>query len=72
MKRIEDEYLSTVTSTVPADRSDPLYNQAMKKFLINLSFGVDFKLYVLPLMYNIKTHNVSGVRNWAAILIEEL
>ena len=29
----------------------------------NLSFGIDFKLQVPALMYKIKTHNISGVRN---------
>ena len=28
-----------------------------KKFLTNLSFGDDFKLYVQPLMDNINAHN---------------
>ena len=36
----------------------------MKSFSKNLSFGVDFKLLVPPLMYKINTHNTSGVRNY--------
>ena len=37
---------------------------AMKSFSKYLSFGVDFKLQVPPLMYKkINTHNISGVRN---------
>ena len=36
---------------------------AMKKILKNLSFGVDVKLQVSPLLYKINTHNISGVRN---------
>ena len=35
---------------------------AMKSFL-NLSFGVDFKLQIPPLMYKINTHSINGVRN---------
>ena len=34
-----------------------------EKFLKKISFGVDFKLQVPPLMYKINTRNISGVRN---------
>ena len=34
----------------------------MKKFLKNLSSGVDVKLVAPPLMYKINAHNMSGVR----------
>ena len=44
----------------------------MKSFSKNLSFGVDFKLQVPPLMYKINTHNLSGVRSKAVILNEGL
>ena len=40
---------------------------AMKSSSKNLSFGVDVKLHVPPLMYKIKTNNVSGVRNLALV-----
>ena len=33
----------------------------MKKFLKNLSFGVDVKLLVQTLTYKINAHNISGV-----------
>ena len=36
---------------------------AIKSFSKKLSFGVDFKLQVPPLMYKINTHNISSVRN---------
>ena len=36
---------------------------ALKISQKNLSFGIDFKLYVPPLMYKINAHNISGVRN---------
>ena len=36
---------------------------AVKSFLKNLSFGVDFKLQIPPLMYKINKHNISDVRN---------
>ena len=36
---------------------------AMKRFLKNLSFGVDVKLKVPSLTYEIKEHNMSGVRS---------
>ena len=35
----------------------------MKSLLKYLSFGVDFKLQVPPLMYKNNTHNICGVRN---------
>ena len=34
----------------------------MKSFSKNLSFGVDFKLEVLPFMYEINVHNRSDVK----------
>ena len=34
---------------------------SMKSFSKILSFGVDFKLQVPPLIYKIRTHNISGV-----------
>ena len=45
-------------------------NAAMKKFLKNLSFGVEVKLYVPPLMYTINAYNMSDVRSQAVILSE--
>ena len=36
---------------------------AMKSFSKYLSFGVDFKLQVPPLMYKNNTHNICGVKN---------
>ena len=36
---------------------------AMKSFSKNLSFEVDLKLQIPPLIYKINTHNISGVRN---------
>ena len=44
---------------------------AMKKFLKNLSFGVDIKLQIPPLTYKINSHNMSAVRSQAVILTEE-
>ena len=41
-------------------------------FLKNLSFGVNFKLQILPFMYEINTHNIIGEINWVVILIKEL
>ena len=35
----------------------------MKKFLKNMSFGVDVKLQVPPLTSKIIAHNMSGVRS---------
>ena len=35
---------------------------AMKKFLKNMSLGVDFKLWVPLLMYKIKAHIISAVK----------
>ena len=35
----------------------------MKNFSKNCSFKINFKLYVSPLMYNINTHNINGVRS---------
>ena len=35
----------------------------MKSFSNNLSFAVDFKLKVPPVMYKISIHNISDVRN---------
>ena len=32
----------------------------MKKFLENLSFGIDFKLWIPPLTYEINTHNMES------------
>ena len=45
---------------------------AMKKFLTNLSFEVDFKLQVVPLIYKINTHNMNGVVYQAVSLSEGL
>ena len=36
---------------------------AIKKFLKNLSFGVDVKLQVPPLMYKINAYSMSGVKS---------
>ena len=36
---------------------------AMKKFLKNLAFEVDVKLYFLPLTYKNNARNLSGVRS---------
>ena len=41
-------------------------------FLKNLSFGVDFKLQVLLLMYKINKDNINGGRNYFVILIKGL
>ena len=41
----------------------------MKSFSKNLSFGVNFKLWVPPLRYKINTDNISGV---SGILTKEL
>ena len=45
---------------------------ALKKFLKNLSFGVDIELQVPPFTYKIKAHNMSGVRSQAIILTDGL
>ena len=45
---------------------------AMKKFLKNLSFGADIKLYVPPFTYTNNAHNMSGVRRLATILAERM
>ena len=37
--------------------------RVMKSFSRNLSFGVDIKLQVPPLMYKINKHDIRGVRN---------
>ena len=34
-----------------------------EKFLKNLSFGIEFKLQIPPLIYKINTHNINGVTN---------
>ena len=36
---------------------------AMKSFPTDLSFGVDFKLKIPPLMCKVNTNNISGGRN---------
>ena len=36
---------------------------AMKKFLKNLSYGVNVKLYIPPLTYKLNAHNMRGVRS---------
>ena len=33
----------------------------MEKIILNLSFGVDFKLQVPPIMYKINMQNISDV-----------
>ena len=43
-----------------------------EKFPKNLSFGVDFKQLIPPIMYKINTHNISGVKSKAVILAERL
>ena len=45
---------------------------AIQKFLENLAFGADDKLYVRPLTYKINAHNMSGVKSYAVILTEGL
>ena len=36
---------------------------AMQNLLNNMSFEVDFKLYVAALMYKMNINNISGLRN---------
>ena len=36
---------------------------AMETVLKNLSFRIDFKLYLPSLIYKVNAHNISGVRS---------
>ena len=42
------------------------------KSFSKLSYEANIKQQVPPLMYNINTHNMGGVRNWVLILTKEL
>ena len=48
---------------ISGKNSESKLKHCNEKFSKNLSFGVDFKLKVPPLMYKINTHNISGMRN---------
>ena len=45
-------------------------NVAIKSFSKNLSLGVVIKLYLLPIVYKINAHNISGVRSQVLIPTE--
>ena len=55
--------LAISSQQISGKNSESKWKIAMKSFSKNLSFEVDFKLQVPPLMYKINTHNISGVRN---------
>ena len=60
-------YVTRTTATSPqkisVKNSERKSKITMKKFLKNLSFGVDFKLPVPPLMYAINADILSGVNS---------
>ena len=60
---MKKKYISSaISSQQISDKNSERVNiPVMKKFLKNLSFRVDFKLYVLAVMYKINAHNISGV-----------
>ena len=62
-KRNTKSISSTISSQQISGKTLRINKIAMKTFSKNLSFGVNFKLQVPPLMYKLNTHNISGVRN---------
>ena len=56
-------YISALSSQQISEKTLRLNKSTMKKFLKNLSFRVDIKPYVLPLIYTINTDNMSFVRS---------
>ena len=59
-KHISQATCSQQTYRKSSERKNKIF---MKKFHKNLLLGVDFKLQIPPVMYTIKAHNISGLRN---------
>ena len=56
-------------SSAISDKNFGGRKSAMKKFLKNLSFGVEVKLQVPPLMYGINAHNMNSVRSQVVMVV---